>query len=260
MNKNKLIIISGASRGIGKSFLDKYKKQNKFNTIIGLNRTGSSGYKIDLTNKNETKKFIEKINVNEVSRIIYIHAIGIDKFEPEGKPQKDSNNNGIDDEIYQSNVTTFLNLAKPLIKKISKENIQTTICNIGSISDIYNVPYWQSFTKSKNIVRQFSKSIKEQNINSVILNTSSTLDEKLNTFGRINANIDYWQTSKELVNKSFELLDKSYLLKTKYLEADFIKENPDFREDYFTNLQKLYKHWQKELGYEGKTIPEGIRI
>lgn len=259
MNQKKLIIISGASRGIGKSFLDSYKKED--NTLtIGLNRTGSAGEKIDLMDANSAYRLVKDINMSDVSRIVYMHAIGIDKFEPCGKPHIDFDGDGIDDEILSSNYLAFTNLAEPLIDRIKSEKISMTICNIGSISDIYNVPYWQSFTRSKNKVRQFCKSINYDGIDSLVFNVSSTLDEEGNTFGRKNIDTTYWQKSSELVEKSITTLDNFYKIASNYAEFDFFKFNPSYRTDYFTNLPQLYATWQRDLGFMGKEIPLGIRI
>lgn len=259
MDELNLIIVAGASRGIGKTFLEEYKKQN--NTICyGINRNGCAGEKLDLMDSNATYKFVNKLNLKEVSKIIYIHSIGTDKFEPEGKPHIDLDEDGIDDEVLSSNCSTFLNLAEPLIDKVRPTKIPMSICNIGSISDVFNVPYWQSFSRAKNKVRQFCKSTYETNINSIFLNISSTLDENHNTYGRKNIDTSYWQTSSELLEKSFSLLDNFHKMSTNYAEFDFFKFNPSFRPDYFTNLSKLYATWQRDLGFIGKEIPSGIRI
>jgi hypothetical protein len=93
-----------------------------------------------------------------------IHSIGIDKFEPDGKPHIDEDRDGIDDEIYATNVTTFMNVTEPLIEIASQEEIKLALYAIGSISDTFNVPYWQSFTKAKDLVRNYMKSHAGPNI------------------------------------------------------------------------------------------------
>lgn len=255
----KLVIIAGASRGIGKSFLDRYKA-NKSVKTIGINRTGSAGLKLDLEDKESIISFIESLDFENIEEVVYIHSIGIDKFEPGGIPEIDEDKDGIDDEVRKSNLVTFFNFVEHLIFKVKKINVPLTICNIGSISDIFNVPYWQSFSKTKNEIRRFCKSVSQENVKSIFLNVGSTLDDENQTYGRKDIDITYWQTSKELVEKSFEIVNNFQKINTNYAEFDFFKPNPNFTKDYFTNLSKLYKIWQKDLGYEGKEIPLGIRI
>ena len=259
MQDKKLVIIAGASRGIGKAFLDEYKKQENV-VAVGINRTGSAGEKLDLGDVNAAYRFVRGLDLGGISRIVYLHAVGKDKFEPQGAPHIDHDGDGIDDEVLSSNYLAYLHLAEPLIDAAQRATTRLTLCAIGSISDIFLVPYWQSFSRAKNKVRQFCKSVTEDGICSVVLNVGSTLDEEGNKFGRKNADTTYWQTTAELVGKSFALLDGFQEMPSKYAEFDFFKFNPAFRRDYFTNLPELYATWQRDLGFAGKEIPLGIRI
>ncbi len=246
---NQLVIVSGASRGIGKAFFDSYKN------AIGISRT--TGEKLDLMDSNATLDFVRNLNLTGVERLVYLHSVGMDKFEPHGKPHIDYDKDGIDDEVLASNLTTFQNFVEPLLDKVQ---IPTTICAVGSISDIFNVPFWHSFSRSKNRIRKFLKSLCRGNVKGLVLNVSSTLDEEGRRYGRINADTTYWQTAKELVAKSSGILDSFQEIDANYAEFDFFKHDPSFTRDYFTNLPRLYERWQRELGYEGKEVPIGIRI
>ena len=258
--KNQFVIISGARRGIGKAFADYYRSRE--NTIvIGIGRSDKAGLTpLDLLDEPAVNKFVNQLDINKVKNIVYMHAVGIDKFEPDAKPHIDRDGDGIDDEVYASNVTAFLNLADPLIKKTNQLKTPMTIVTIGSISDIYGVPYWQSFSKSKNIVRKYLKSVTEGNVKSITLNVSSTLDEDNNKYGRSNADVTYWQTAQELVDKSIGSIEGMKTLDSTYAEIDFYKHNPNFKQDYFTNLPKLFSIWQRDMGFAGKEVPHGIRI
>ena len=260
-DKKKLVIVTGSSRGIGKAFLDHYTKED--NTVCyGLSRSNSKNYHpTNLFDSNQAYDFVKQLDMKDIGSVFYMHSIGIDKFEPDGKPHIDVDGDGIDDEIYQTNVAAYLNLAEPLIDKICKEKLPVQIVNIGSISDTFNVSYWQSFTKAKNIVRNFGKSINTENIQDIMLNVSSTLDEYGDMFGRINADVTYWQTTDELLDKAVPYLKAIAEINTPHSEASFFKYNPNFTKDYFTNLPKLYKTWQRDMGFkEDEPIPHGIRI
>jgi short-subunit dehydrogenase len=256
----RLVIISGASRGIGKAFADYYRTQNNIE-VIGLSHSNKQGLtQLDLLGDIEVNTFVNKLDLTKFREITYIPGIGIDKFEPDAKPHIDYDGDGIDDEIYASNITTFMNIAEPLIQKVKQTQTPITFCNIGSISDIYQVPFWQSFSQSKNIVRKYLKSVASSGVKSITLNVSSTLDEENRKYGRVNADTTYWQTAQELVKKSINSLEGMRILNSTYAEFDFYKHNPNFRPDYFTNLPKLFASWQKDLGYAGKEVPHGIRI
>lgn len=256
----KLVLISGASRGIGKAFADYYRTQ-KNTEVIGIGRSEKKGLtQLDLLDEVKTNEFVNNLDLSRTGEIVYMHAVGIDKFEPDGKPQIDQDGDGIDDEVYSSNVTAFMNLAEPLIEKVKQTKTPMTICNVGSISDIYGVPYWQSFSRSKNLVRKYLKSLALPNIKSITLNVSSTLDEDGRKYGRVNADTTYWQSAQELLTKSIGTVEGMRELDSAYAEFDFYKHNPNFRPDHFTNLPRLFTLWQRDMGFVGKEVPHGIRI
>ena len=256
----KMVIVSGATRGIGKTFANYYSSQ-KNTEVIGIGRSNKPNLmQLDLLDETKVNYFVNKLNLKQLKEIIYMHAVGIDKFEPNAKPQFDLDGDGIDDEVYESNVTAFFNLAEPLVEKVKQIKTPITICNIGSISDIYEIPFWQSFSKSKNIVKKYLKSIRTENVKGITLNIGSTLDEENRKYGRINADTTYWQTSQELLKKSIGVLEGMRNLDSSYAEFDFYKHNPTFKQDYFTNLPKLFALWQKDMGFAGKEVPHGIKI
>ncbi len=256
----KLVIISGATRGIGKAFADYYRPLEN-TAVIGIGRSKKTELtQLDLFDEPEVNRFVDQLDLSSFRDMVYIHAVGVDKFEPDGKPHIDRDGDGIDDEVYATNVTAFLNLADPLIEKAKQIKTPMTIVNIGSISDIYGVPYWQSFSRSKNMVRKYLKSIALTNVKGITLNVGSTLDENNNRFGRVNADVSYWQTAQELVAKSIRSIEGMMHLDSTYVEIDFCKYNPNFKPDYFTNLPKLFANWQRDMGFAGKEVPHGIRI
>lgn len=260
-HKQQLVIVSGARQGIGKSFLDHYLSIPD-TQCRGLSRTQDSRYlQLDLLDETATSRAVDSLDCNGIERIVYLHAVGMDKFEPKGVPHIDNDGDGIDDNIYNSNVGAFVNIAHPLIEKSTSLKIPLLLANVGSISDIYVVPFWQSFSKAKNRVRQYVKSINNPFVRGIFLNVGSTLDEEgIYRYGRVKADTTYWQTSKELVQKSTPFIDEVMDGPVQFTEFDFYKYNPHFRADYFTNLPKLYFTWQRDMGFEGKEVPSGIRI
>jgi len=258
--ENKLVIISGASRGIGKSFLNHYLSQQNVSCIgLGRSKNNKPYLQLDLLKENDANNFVKHLNLTDIDRVIYMHSVGIDKFEPDGEPEIDNDGDGIDDEVYASNVIAFKNLAEPLMDKIYSKRLPLTVVNIGSLSDMFEVPYWQSFSKSKNIVRKYMKANSSEKIKGVMLNVSSTLDEEKRKYGRPFADTTYWQRAEDLVQKSIRFIEGSDP-GVGHIEADFFNPSPLYRPDYFTNLPRLYKIWQRDMGFEDKEIPHGIKI
>ncbi len=263
MKRDKdLVIIAGASRGIGKAFYEYYKRQgDEIERLVGITRKADRELqKCDLMDFNQTRKFAYGLNMSDQTHVTYVHSIGMDKFEPKGQPHIDNDCDGIDDEVYASNVITYKNIMEPLLHMIDISNASLTTCTFGSVSDVYQVPFWQSFWKSKNEIRKFNKVISSGNIYNVMFNLSSTLDEKGNKYGRKNADTHFWQSAMDVAIVAKSVIDDMQNSFANYVEQDLFCPNPEFRQDHFTNLPRLYSVWQKDMGFEGKEIPPNIRI
>lgn len=259
---DQLVIVSGASNGIGKKFFGHFRRQ-KGVCCIGISRTKGSLLHLDLMNKEATAAIVSALPLEGIKRIIHIHSIGIDKFEPNGKPQFDNDNDGIDDAVYSSNVTAFFNLAEPLIGITAEKKIELLFCHVGSISDSHLIPYWQSFSRSKNIVRKFLRFNPHSHVKGLFLNVSSTLVEKKDgggQFARPLSDTKCWLKPSQIVKNSVAYIENFTSKLVKYAEFDFVNPSPQYSENYFTDLRKLYDTWQKNMGYEGKPVPHGIRI
>lgn len=158
--KKNLAIISGITSEIGqayaKGFLGKGAK------VIGISRSeaklpkGVEHLKVDLLDKNACKKAVERINLEGVGKVIYIHSVGEWKLEPRGldkySPVKDANVSkyvgtptAIDKEVYRSHNDTFDNIIAPLLEKRRENNIPLVMCTFGSVSAQHMPRYWTSY-------------------------------------------------------------------------------------------------------------------
>ncbi|GEM_PF-740900 len=259
--EQKLVLISGASGGIGREYFQYYATQ-KNTRCYGIGRRKSNNARhiqLDLSNKDSAETFIRDIDLKEISDVVYLHGVGLDKFEEDGIPHIDEDKDGIDDEVYQSNVQTFLNVANPLIEKSKTLQKPVHIVNIGSISDVFIVPLWQSFSKSKNLIRQYMKTKSNLLVNSIFLNVSS-VDMDHEKYGRPFADTKYWLKPNELCQRSLPILNQRYP-HINYVEVDIFNPSPDYTEDYFTNIPKLLAKWKHDMGYtDNETAPKGTRI
>ncbi|MFA6064506.1 MAG: hypothetical protein WCW44_02115 [archaeon] len=248
MNK-KLIIIAGARGDLGKFYYAHFQKKYGANCIglsSKINSPNTGLLKIDLFDKNACSTFVQNLRLSKYKEIILIHSIGRFLFEEKGVPIIDENHDGIEDGIYLTNVTTFLNISQPLIEKIQTlPNTCLTLCAIGSISDREMVPFWQSFSKSKNILREYIHANISKNVHGVFINISSTEKEE----ERIFAHKKYWLSSKEVVNASVRAIEDNNLY---WQEIDILKPDPEYYPTYYKDYEGIYKKWIFEL--YGKNI------
>lgn len=239
----KLVLIPGVTGKMGKSFSQKFKELKGYE-VIGITSNSKKKSKSiivsNLLNKKEVKDLVKNIKSSSYDEILLIHSIGPFLFEEKGKPVKDENKDGIDDKIYNLNFITFKNIAEELLKIENKKKILLTFVAFGSISDRYNVPWWQSYSKSKIILKEFMRNLVNKNVRGIFINVGSTEKKGERPF----ANKKYWLNCKEVVTKSLRpILDKNIY----WQEIDLFKPNPNYCKDFFKKHEELKKRWLYEM-------------
>ncbi len=247
-----LFIIGGASGEIGAEFVRRLIVSQQ---VIGISReneldissTNLRWLHFDLANPNETYKIVERMDFSKFARVVFIHSIGIDKFENIDYPRIDKIET-IDPVVYNSNVNTYKYFATALIKKLGQERkggakTQLTLAMIGSVADKHGLIFLTSFSESKNIVRGYMRDAVGRYpwVTSLAINISSTITKSALKI-RPHADTTYWLTPQEVVKKSL-----STLLETTqgYKEINLYKKDPQYEPDYYTNNDKVFRRWSK---------------
>ncbi|MBT3406876.1 SDR family NAD(P)-dependent oxidoreductase [Candidatus Woesearchaeota archaeon] len=237
MVKTQLVVISGVTGSLGQAYATHYHAQDC--KVVGLSRQPASQklesvdhLVADLLDKKTTTETINRISLENITNILVIHPVGRFIFENEFRE--------IDPKIYASNVETFKNVARPLIRS----QIPATLVGFGSISDKYNIPFWGSYSRSKRALREYMQTLayNNDNIRSVFLNLSSvkTLNEsRLRPF----ADTSYWLTPEEIIERSVHELT----FRGKWKEVDIFNLSPDFSPEIYTDHQRLKERWLKEM-------------
>ena len=214
--------------------------------------------KLDLLDKEAVTSSFEQIPLSDIDEIVLIHSVGKFKFEPEGNPEIDIDGDGIDDEVYKTNIETFLNILRSLLPRIENQHregraLSLALCGLGSISDKYQVAYWSSYTKAKNVLRSIIYNLvqeKPESVRGLFVNVSTVDTENENEL-RPFADKTYWLKAKEIANASlpFVLGEESGSWK----QVDVFKESPLFREGYYEDLAEIRRQWmaQQEGGEKG---------
>lgn len=249
----KLVIVSGASGALGQAYLDYFDTAEDTQCVAIARRAvpergvGSS-LVLDLLDASTVRSAVEAMNLEGVSNILYIHPVGKFKFEESGFPEADADGDGIDDEVYASNIDTFQNVVGPLLERLQKEQrpIPLTLCAFGSISDKYAIKYWQSYSRAKNILREKMRALAENaemKIKSVFIRVS-TADTQKERELRPFAETRYWLGTKEIVESSVSSLGDG----TGWTELALFKPMPDFKEEYYRSLPAVREKWSREMG------------
>lgn len=252
MGKQKLVIISGTTGDLGRAYLDYYSKQSDI-ICYGLTRReekypirGVTYCNSNLEDVITTREEIQKISMEGVIEILLIHPVGKFKFETKGLPEVDKIKEGIDDEVFTSNVDTFHNIVKPLIEQRGKYSIvPIKLVAFGSLSDSYNVPWWGSYSKSKLILRQEMRELSrmEPQVESLFVNLSSVKTSN-ESKTRPSADTKYWLRPEEVVSRSVPVIEN---MQHSYQEIDLFNPSPEYHVSYYKEYNQLREKWLKEM-------------
>lgn len=250
--KNKLAIIAGATGDLGRAYLEHYALLPDVKTYGLLRRDeldpveNVTYLKVDLENSQLVSENINTISFDDISEIVFIHPVGMFKFEDAGKPEIDLNDDSIDDEVYNSNIETFHNVVRPILEKRSEfGSIPFTAVAFGSLSDKYLVPWWGSYSKSKLLLRKHMADLAciESNIYSVFVNLSSV--KTSNEFKtRPYANSTYWISPEKIVE---ETIAGIHARKYPYSEINSYIPSPDYHLRYYKEHDTLKQKWKREM-------------
>ncbi len=260
----KLVVITGANGALGKSYIERFSCLDNYKCVaIARSKTESKHRNvtyidnIDLLDTHKVKAEIDKrVPIDGCSEILFIHPVGRFKFERWQRPEADNDKDGIDDEIYASNYTTFSNVEEPLSLFASQEgNIDDLVlCGFGSVSDRYKVPFWLSYSKAKDVLRQNISTLARQNekslkVRGVFINVSSVNTENENKL-RPNADKTNWLYPGEIVDDSFDILTQKQRIRN--LEMDIFKCLQGFNPDVYYSPQVVWERWMQEMGEMAK--------
>jgi NAD(P)-dependent dehydrogenase (short-subunit alcohol dehydrogenase family) len=254
----KLVIIAGAAGEIGSSYAKALaeKEIDVIAVIRNKKLSFQSSFVKEIICHLEDEKSIEGafslVDLSKYQEVIYLHTIGVDKFDPRGYPDVRPMKT-IDEDVYNTNVNSFKYLMRYLVKNIGDNNQKnkkpTTlkIAMIGGVADKYAPFVIESFCEVKNIIRQYIQSqtaLHPEWISGLSINVTSTITSSALSV-RPFADTTCWLTPQEVVDKS---LDALIAEKPGYEEVDIIKKLPNFTSGYYEDKHMLYEKWSKETG------------
>ncbi|HEX7651559.1 MAG TPA: hypothetical protein VF439_02470 [Candidatus Paceibacterota bacterium] len=249
---DRLVVVSGAHGALGRAYVEYFSAQ-LHTRCITLTRTGAGENEIeigDLLNAKSVADGVERISLSEISSVVLIHPVGKFKFEETGEPEIDRDGDGIDDEVFVSNVATFEHIVKPLQTLIerSERRIPLTLCAFGSVSDAYDIKYWRSYSRSKRALRDTMHTLADQGagfINSIFIEVSTVNTEKERKLRPFADNV-YWLAPQEIVARSVRRIEKA----RGWNKISIYKPMPGFNTRYYSDLDSVREKWSKEMGKE----------
>ncbi|MBS3061404.1 MAG: hypothetical protein J4215_02365 [Candidatus Diapherotrites archaeon] len=244
----RLVIVAGARGKMGETF-SRFLGSLPNTQCVGISQNTADPkknlYAVNVLDSQSSERFISDLPLRHYREIILVYAIGPFFFEKTGRPKYDADRDGIDDDVFSSNFSGFKNLTEPLLKRAKswgkrKKNV-LTLCAFGSISDRFVVPWWQSYSKSKNLLREYIRNQVRGNVRGVFINVGSTEKHGERPF----ADKRYWLRCYQVAAASLRpLLDTSLF----WQEIDIFRPNPNYHSGFFQDHASLKARWLKEMG------------
>lgn len=240
-------IIAGIRSDIGLEYAHYLKNYGR---IYGISRTTDPVENLEYTHMTcDLMSVVPSDFFGEISddTVIYIHLPGEFRFEDENHPIFDHDGDGLDDSIYNSNVTTFENITSALYTLGDNCN-HLRIVAIGSTADLYDVPYWNSFTRAKDklrgLYRKFYGDHEHRNaVSSLFVNVSTTDGSQL-AGERPFIDKTYVLQPIEIVTQSAEWV----LHPTpSCMEINILKSNPEWMDDDYFELHNIRARWYHDM-------------
>ena len=112
------------------------------NKEIEINSENFIQIKCDLCDEKQIESVFSDIDFQKYSEVIYLHSIGIDKFDPRGFPNVKPMET-IDVSVYNTNVNSFKYLLRYCVKRIKdvNEKIFTKLSNTQSHETAKTCPH-----------------------------------------------------------------------------------------------------------------------
>lgn len=177
-----MIIITGASKGIGKFLFDKYNEQGKevigtYNSTIVKGSKPDSMYQVDITDYNQVNDFFLKIK-DRLSEVVLINCAGANYSSFAHKANMASWKKVIDINL----IGTFNMIHEVL--KIMREQNYGRIINLSSVIAQIGIPGTSAYAASKSSLWGLTKAIAVENGSKGI--TANTLNLGYFNIGMIN--------------------------------------------------------------------------
>lgn len=176
-----MILITGASKGIGKYLCEEYLNKNEkiigiYNSTIIGNDTGNY-YKVDITDFNQVQDFINKTK-EQLNNITLINCAGVNynSFAHKSDIVKWQ-------EVLKVNLFGTFNLINCILP-IMREQFYGRIINFGSVVSELPTPGVSAYAASKSALSGMSKSIAVENANKGI--TINNINLGYSELGMIN--------------------------------------------------------------------------
>ncbi|MDO8481059.1 MAG: hypothetical protein Q7S65_04555 [Nanoarchaeota archaeon] len=240
----KQAIVTGCTSEFGEAYVNVLESAGY--PVVGISRSAhESGnhehVSLDLSDSQATARFVHKRDLAGLEHLVLVHGVGSFVFEEHPGP--------MDLEAYTSNYLTFMHLAEPLRYRVMHETrAQLTVVSFGSVSDRYEVPFWQTYSRCN---RQRKEKLRDWAVQShgrisAVFITLATIDTRCQREMRPHADRAYWASPQSVAEKTLPaiLSPSGYWAEL----APFAPPPERLTDAYYANLPAIRDKWMREMG------------
>ncbi|WP_394841515.1 SDR family oxidoreductase [Pendulispora brunnea] len=251
--RSHVLVVTGAAAAMGRAYLDHFASLPGWRGVGVTRRRPPSASPhafldgVDLLDADVTSRSLQHLAPTAADELVLVHAVGAFAFEADGAPKHDADCDGIDDTVYHSNVTTFVNIATALLELARSSCCRLTLCAFGSVADKYRVRQWQSYTRSKDLLRGFIRRVSALmpgSVRGVIVNVSTTDTGNERTL-RPYADARYWLTPSDVVTASAPYLTHWH---DGWVELDVVNTDHAISPEEHYAEERVLARWYREMG------------
>ncbi|NPA57899.1 MAG: SDR family oxidoreductase [Aquificae bacterium] len=154
----KTVLITGASKGLGKALAEKFKKEGF--TVLGVSRTPVQDLldfhiQADLSREEEVEKVYKTVEENRFKIDVLINNAGIGLYESWEKTDMEQLKR-----LFEINFFTPVRLTKLFLPHLKER--KGTVINVSSVAGKLYVPYMGGYCASKYGLNAFSDSLRAE--------------------------------------------------------------------------------------------------
>lgn len=242
--ENKVVVVIGASGGIGRQISREFAKEKVRLVLVGRNKfvleplrkeiekKGGSAFVVscDITNKSSVKSLESLVRDKYGVVDVLVNAAGIGVYKKFSEVTYDEWRKQM--AINVDGVFLVIKTLLPLLEKSKKAYVISLGSGMGKIAVAKRSPYCASKFALRGLIKSLSKEYKNTNINFVLL----TLGSVLTSFGPLS--ID---DKLKKVKKGKKYLDPEWLashIVVKLKHETFDPETPIYPQKYFKESKK----------------------
>jgi len=221
--ENKIILIAGASSGIGETLAKEFAKESAIVIIVARRehllkkiynqiiekKLKCDYFKVDLTDEKQVINLINKIEKKYSKIDILINSVGIGL-----KSDLNKINFNQWKKVFDTNLNSTFLLVKYISNLMIKKNVNGHIITISSMAGLFNVGGYSAYCSSKHALTSFIKSInselKKYNIKNSILYPYKIDTAFFNNY-LIKPNKNQMLSTKDISNYILALSKANYL-------------------------------------------------